>query len=539
MPFEFLTIFEGVADDVAPAMQRAAERALTIAAQEVAGDDYRFEARTTRRGRIELQLAIEIVQRRARPRREVTVREANERGWEGEVGDHLLLPVPYLPGERAEPADIAPTFGSLFPVVDFFEAFQRAGLPVLMRAYYRATCGEVPGLAALPDDTEAVFRSRAEILDFLVAEDLFCASYDGLRIRRVEVLDRLAQALVLTRTAAFAWKHLFGLLADVRPRCLHPYLAMLAPGSEPEGRAFLGAPESAIAGYARLLEDSSAPPRAAAGQLEPGELVPTGEFHDSSRSSHGVTGAAMLALLRSGHRRCLEIVEAFLRRACTSADDWENARYLALLADHAICARPSPHVVPIATWPSFEIVERDHDDGASTTGGLASGSATCSGCGKPLLNILRIVASDVPSWDRTSDLAIETCGDCIIQRRDPYFVRHDSNGVPSAYLRVNTPADGTNEYTCDLDELATRRSITLEPAPWSRGRLSEGGPGCYARIGGSPSWLQPPRPMTCPACDRPMTFVAQTDQVPGQWAELIMAFECLPCSIVGTTLERG
>ncbi|MBA3499517.1 MAG: hypothetical protein M4D80_00055 [Myxococcota bacterium] len=536
MPFEFLTAFEGLAEHVTPVMQRALERALAAAAGEVSGNGRRFEARKGELDRLELCVVVAVVRSRPRSVGELSIRDVEKRGWYAEAGDELLLPVPYLPGQRSAAIDADATYDGCFRAVELYDLFQRAGLPLLLRAYYRETrASDVPPLSPVPETTDVFFRNREDILSFIVAEGLFDETYDGLRRRNVETLERLAQALVQARASTFTWQHLFRLVAEIRPRSFHPYLSMLAPGAEPEGLAFFEAQPAAVAEYSRLLEMSSTAPSATVRELEPGDLIAAGAFHESSRSTTSDTGAAMLALLRADVPGACDLVSTFLRRACDSQAAWEEAGYVALLANHAIGA--DLRVVPIAPWPCYQAIEQPAHNGSSTAHGSARGDATCSGCGELLVNILRIARADIASWARDFDLSIDTCPGCIgciSGDFDPYFVWYGPENIPSTVV----PETASIQQRERVSPVA-RHAIVLEPAPTSRGRLSEGAAGCYARIGGAPSWLQPPRSVHCPRCARPMVFVGQTDRVPGDLASLILAFECVPCRIVGTTLERG
>ena len=281
MPFEFLTAFEGLANHVTPVMQRALERALAAAARDVSGDGLRFEARKAEFRRRELYVVVTVVRSRPRSVGELTIRDAKKRGWHADAGDELLLSVPYLPGRRSAAVDADASYDGCFRAVEFFDTFQRAGLPLLLRAYYRETrASDVPQLSPVPEAVDVFFRKREDILSFVVAEGLLDETYDGLRRKSGATLERLAQALVQARADTFTWQWLFRLVAEIRPKSFHPYLSMLAPGTEPEGLAFVEAQPAAVAEYARLLQTSSTAPSATVRDLEPGNLIAAGAFHD-------------------------------------------------------------------------------------------------------------------------------------------------------------------------------------------------------------------------------------------------------------------
>jgi hypothetical protein len=286
------------------------------------------------------------------------------------------------------------------------------------------------------------------------------------------------------------------------------------PGADPQGLAFRGAPWAAVAPFAEQLARATGP---------------IGPSTGSEVAAPDRLGAAMLALLRSGHGEALAAVDGFVRRTCRRDEDWAVVGDVAALADHAIVAGGDPAVVPIMTSRAFEVIdERAPTD--STRGGTSG--ASCTICRKPLVRMIQVSSA---ALGRRQDLRVDFCAECIIVTVDPYAVQYDARGIPATYVSgPSVVAD--DESRCSEADLPAVTSIRLEPAlPW-RGRLSEGN---YDRIGGAPTWLQSPSPPRCPGCARPMMFVAQTGHVPGGWAELALAFECSGCRIVSTTLQRG
>ncbi|MBA2545201.1 MAG: hypothetical protein H0V17_36500, partial [Deltaproteobacteria bacterium] len=121
---------------------------------------------------------------------------------------------------------------------------------------------------------------------------------------------------------------------------------------------------------------------------------------------------------------------------------------------------------------------------------------------------------------------------------DPYFVRYRAPGDPETLLVAPLPEGFSPGEPVQPD---SEIQVYPRPAPTLRSAFSEPSAyaGSYNRVGGVPSWIQPPRVIRCPQCDDVMMFIAQASDLPGEWAEFLFAFECRRCQVVATTLERG
>jgi len=327
---------------------------------------------------------------------------------------------------------------------------------------------------------------------------------------------------------------LFRYVAEIAPASFHPFLDGLDPGRYPHYLAFRRAPLSLLERYVQRLERSTAPPSVELATA--GDLVETGDFVVQSRSASNDEGAALIALASSEDPRALAVVQDYLERTCREGEAAEIADSLLLLTGYARSSVASSELV---RWQYDVCYELDPVGPRQRSKAVMwrTHKRRCVACGARLIGVLHIDASLIEGIREDGPpLDVTTCLSCVTAL-DAYFVHYDANHEPTTLLPEPLPAG----YEPEKIDPERPVEVVVRGAPLARGSWSDptAGRGSFDRVGGQPTWLQGPRSFYCPHCGKVMKFLAQASDLPEHLATFLFAFECRPCGIVATTLERG
>lgn len=356
-------------------------------------------------------------------------------------------------------------------------------------------------------------KRLTRLLDDLALAEIDRPGYDRIAELSQTMLEQLASSLVhLPDELSRHQQRLFRFVAEIRPEAFHPHLGQLARQRDPSASAYRNAAWRDVKPHAARLAELSGP----AGDEQ--------EF-------------ALRVLLNSG---CPEAQQAIIRYLEREPEARDTVAALAL--EHGYLATDAG-LVPLWNEPCAAVraVESDPARSSVTMGGVSPGDGACSGCGQGLARIFYVQRSRLP-WPRDGrNFAIDTCVACV-PGQEWYFVHYPNRDNPASLAALGAkPKSGKSKGKGKAKDSATqdlaKRPCVLVEAPRERSRESDGPPGAFSRIGGLPTWQSAPRSVACPQCAKPMTFVAQTDELWGEGGALLLAFECLPCAVVATTRE--
>jgi hypothetical protein len=352
-------------------------------------------------------------------------------------------------------------------------------------------------------------KRLSRLLDDLQITEIDRPDYDRISALPQTMLEQLASTLVgLPGNFTKHQSHLFSLLLQIRPEAFQPHLAALDRARDPLAHAYRGAGMASVLGFAKALQEAS-------GALDD-ELA-----------------FAARALLKSGQKEALELFAQYARKHCTAEAAAQKAEALALECGYAfqVDSKDPPRALWRDECAAVRVVENDPARSSVSMGGVSPADAHCATCEQPLMRVFYAQRSRMP-WPREErNFAVDTCPTCLLAN-PTYFVRYVKRSNPET-ISQGKPKKGKKKVA----EILEKRPCVLEDAPRKRDPSATGKPGSFSRIGGLPSWRNPPRSISCPECETSMTFVAQTDEVPGHEEAILLAFECLPCAVVATTTE--
>nr|MBA2544829.1 hypothetical protein [Deltaproteobacteria bacterium] len=356
--------------------------------------------------------------------------------------------------------------------------------PRIGRSCYVCEIGIDDRFGAVVEATRILTTTDFELLQMFDRRTDDEVSYEWVRSLGFEIREQLAARIVdLLADASpddHALKGLFRYLAEISPQVFHPFLDRLDPALSLE--AFRGALVSSLARYVQHLTTS-----------------------DVSPADQGAA-AALLALASSADPHALTIVRSYVARTCSDADAFEIADSLLHETGHALLTS-----LEIVRWQydvCYELEPAPLDgDRAPAVMWLIDELHRCGACGAALTCVLRVEAAAIRGLRDGEPLEVVTCSSCILEV-DPYFVRYRAPGAPETLLVAPLPEGFSPGEPL---EPSSEVRVYPRPAPTLRSAFSEPSPyaGSYNRVGGVPTWLQPPRVIRCPQCDDVMMFIAQ------------------------------
>jgi hypothetical protein len=350
-------------------------------------------------------------------------------------------------------------------------------------------------------------KRLSRLLDDLQITEIDRPTYDSVAALAQPMVEQLASTLIgIPGEFTKHQRKLFDFALQVRPAAFHAHLSQLDRGRDPNADAYRDAPMANVLAFAQELADANDP-------------------LDEDRSF------AARALLKSGKKEALSAFAEYARRACKGQS--EDVEQLALECGYAFSVAGSDDPSPLwqTACAAVRDVESDPNRSSVSMGGPSPRDAHCKTCEAPLVRVYYVHRARMP-WEREErNFAVDTCATCL-QSNTEYYVRYDRRANPES-LVVGKPKKAKKK----IAELIPKRPCVLEEAPLQRATTSGGDASAFSRIGGHPTWRGPARALTCPDCQSKMTFVAQTDEVPGSEDSILLAFECSGCAVLATTLE--
>jgi len=340
-----------------------------------------------------------------------------------------------------------------------------------------------------------------------------------------------ASRIIELKRRSHLFAPLFAILAELEPELFHPYLCDLDPGQELESLAFVRAPAKVLLRHIDLLRGDTPP------QLVEKEGPPVSPFSDRARRelvAANPEAAALRALLRARSGPASSAVELYLERV-RGRDEGACERLLSeagfALNRHgrlvAVCAERCLELRPVSSPPRPGPYGRRRPVNALWAG---EAGFSCSGCGGPLLSVLRLDAALLPGMLFPGEtLHLAACP----RARGPQFTRFDREGGLSPLEGFPVVPHEARPHRTDPTDVASFPALSvssLVAVEW--GRLT--------RMGGMPTWLDAPTLLRCPVCTEPMSYVGQVeDRERRLWrGGLLYAFRCQSCQVQAAVIQE-
>ncbi len=344
----------------------------------------------------------------------------------------------------------------------------------------------------------------------------------------------LARALMELKRQEHLFDELFTRLVEADPAAFHPFLGELDWGDEPESLAFIGAPAEAVERFIPVLERADEVPQVA--RLPVGYEADELEANRACRSAGNDAGAAMMALARSGGAAARQALARWAQGA--SADAREEANWLLNVC--GMWLSPEGQLEPLFSREGWTLEPTPEATG-HTMWHQAQGE--CAACKSPLLEVARIAVEEgtaLRQLVQVAQLRIVTCRRCIRHSLSPLFFAFAGDGTVTHLFR-ELEDDFEPPPPPKKPLAAAPTNVKLRPGALVMSYYQRD-PEAMNRVGGLPTWVQTPRPVPCPKCARPMRFVAQFDDPPGDiWTGspgVLLAFFC-PADRVGATTTQS